>query len=434
MNIVLKSLLTQISDLRKNNQKGRDKPHKLILLQAVLDLIDENKINDNKIYFDDKLIAGFKSRFERESNPEDWEQPTLPFFHLRSSAFWKHKVIEGREEVYSTLTTSGGGTKRIFENIEYAYFEPQVYELLLDKQARKVVQDFIKNQIDANKVATVIIPKSPKLGTAFHESFKLSRSGVSQILAVSDDASKQGGKNNAQTLKTNTSLGNNQVKAFRRYAKGIGLINDQEAPTLFGQLCLEFDQALSKSETQWVMHYNMAAPWKSGPIYWNYLFCDFFSPEQTFTAETVANEVESHLVKTGSDSLATNTYKTAVSVLLGTYTDTDGLGNLGLLQATNSTTYQVLDPALPTAGTFACLLADYWEQVWPGRADVLLADLTAGPLARLLLAEGRLGPLLREVERLGLVRVQRRVPPYQVFRLWDDPATVWQQHLYPARS
>ena len=120
--------------------------------------------------------------------------------------------------------------------------------------------------------------------------------------------------------------------------------------------------------------------------------------------------------------------------MTGTYTDAEALGNLGLLQATSSSTYQVLDPVLPSPGTFACLLADYWEANWPGRADVLWADLTAGPLAQLLLAEGRLGPLLREVEKLGLVRIQRRVPPYQVFRLWDAPDTVWQQHLYPAHS
>ncbi len=434
MNPVLKSLLSQIGELKKNTQKGKDKPHKLLLLQAVLDLIDAGELIDNKIYFNDRLVNSFKARFEKGADAQDWEQPTLPFFHLRSSEFWNHKVILGRELPYAFLTTSGGGTKRIFENIEYAYLKSEVHNLLLDKEARKVVHEFLQNQLNANRVDNIIIPKISKIGTAFHESFKCSRAGISQILAASYESNNQGNKNSAQTLKTNTTLGNNQVKAFRRYAKGTGLLNEQEAPTLFGKFCIEFDQALSRTETQWVMHYNMAAPWRAGPAYWNHIFCDFLTPERTFNADTLASEIENYLTKDGAEHLAVNTYKTAASILVSTYTDIDALGNLGLLQTVNSTAYQVLDPALPAAGTFACLLADYWEQVWPGRADVLLSDLTAGPLARLLLAEGRLGPLLREVERLGLVRVQRRVPPYQVFRLWDDPAAVWQQHLYPTRS
>jgi Protein of unknown function (DUF4007) len=430
MNPVLKSLLAQIGALNKNKQNGKEKPHKLLLLQAVLDLIHDGRLSENEIYFDDKLIAQFKFRFAKGANSEDWEQPTLPFFHLRSSGFWEHKIIEGRELPYSTLTTSGGGTKRIFENIQYAYFQPEVFTLLLDSQARNVVQNFIQNQLEASAVASVI-RTVPKLGTAFHETFKLSRTGLAQVLSASSEASRQGEKNNTQSLKSNTTLGNNQVKSSRRFAKGVGLIDDKEVPTVFGNLCTEFDQGLSRQETQWVMHYNMAAPWKSGPLYWNHLFCEVFEPDLSVTTEFLVGRIESFLNKSGVDSLAVNTYKTAAAVLVGSYTDDDALGVLKLLQATATNTYQVQDPVLPTTATFACLLADYWEHNHSGRADVLLSELTAGPLARLLLAEGRLGPLLSQVEKLGLVRVQRRVPPYQVFRLWDSPADVWQKHLYP---
>lgn len=433
MHPVLKELLDQVGALNKNKQKGKEKPHKLILLQAILDLINDGHLVENKIYFDDKLISYFKARFIKSANADDWEQPTLPYFHLRSTDFWNHKIISGRELQYSTLTTSGGGTKRIFENIEYAYFDPEIFALLLDLQARRVVQDFLQVQIDAIAVPSVIT-SVPKLGTAFHESFKLSRSGLAQVLASSSEADKQGAKSSASSLKEGTSLGNNQVKSYRRYAKGAGLIDEKEAPTQFGKLCLEFDQSLSKAETQWAIHYNMSVPHKAGPEYWNYLWSNFFVPELTSTTEKLTEEIEKFLTKNSANSLAASTYRTAISVLAGSYADTDALGNLGLLQATGANTYQVLDPALPTPTTFACLLADYWEANWPGRHDVLLSDLTAGPLAQLLLAEGRLGPLLREVEKLGLVRLQRRVPPYQVFRLWDDAAAVWQQHLYPARS
>lgn len=433
MNPTLKLLLSQLGTLIKNKQNGKEKPHKLILMQAILDLMNSGQLSENRIYFDDKLTSQFKLRFGKSANADDWEQPTLPFFHLRSSDFWNHKVIPGREIHYANLTTSGGGTKRIFENIEYAYLDSETFALLLDPKARKIVQDFVQNQIDASTVALLNTAVS-KIGTAFHESFKLNRSGLAQVLVASEEANKQGEKTSTSTLKDNTSLGNNQVKSYRRYAKGAGLIDDKEIPTLFGALCLEFDHSLSQPETQWAVHYNMSAPHKAGPLYWNHLFCSFFTPDLTFSTEALSEQVENTLARAGLAPLAPNTYRTATTVLTGTYTDAEALGNLGLLQATSSNSYQVLDPVLPSPSTFACLLADYWEGNWPGRADVLLADLTAGPLAQLLLAEGRLGPLLREVEKLGLIRIQRRVPPYQVFRLWDASNTVWQQHLYPAHS
>jgi hypothetical protein len=279
------------------------------------------------------------------------------------------------------------------------------------------------------------------LNLSFHRTFALSRSGVASVMT----AIAGGAASSKNSIHANTTLGTIQVEAMPRYAERMGLLNNvknKKNLTVFGQLALVSDPTLSDKNTQWAMHYFISAPHRQSPNFWYQLVTECLVPdakiEMTKDGEKANDIITKTLSKFSSDKTgktpADKTLNGTVKAFLGTYSKEEALGNLGLLQTVNSTAYQVLDPALPVAGTFACLLADYWEQVWPGRADVLLSDLTAGPLARLLLAEGRLGPLLREVERLGLVRVQRRVPPYQVFRLWDDPAAVWQQHLYPARS
>ena len=287
----------------------------------------------------------------------------------------------------------------------------------------------------------IIDTTDDSLSLSFHRTFPLSRSGVSAVLSAI--AENNIGASNS--IHANTTLGTVQAQAMPRYAERMGLIvttKNQKTLTLFGQLALEHDQTLSNSSTQWAMHYFIAAPHRQTPNFWYELIMECFASDQAFTMTKDDGEASDVVTKTlGKFALdksgkmpAPTTLNGTVKAFLGTYSKEEALGNLGLLQATASSTYQVLDPALPSPGTFACLLADYWEATWPGRADALLADLTAGPLARLLLAEGRLGPLLREVEKLGLVRIQRRVPPYQVFRLWDNPAAVWQQHLYPAHS
>lgn len=279
------------------------------------------------------------------------------------------------------------------------------------------------------------------LSLSFHRTFPLSRNGVSSVLSAIAD----GSSSSKNSIHANTSLGKIQVEAMPRYAERMGLLmgeRNQKNLTLFGRLALEHDLTLSSSATQWAMHYFITVPYRQIPNFWYQLVSKCLVPDQVITmtkddekaTDFVTKTLSAFALEKSGKLPAPKTLNGTVKAFLGTYSKEDGLGNLGLLQATSTNTYQVLDPTLLAPSTFACLLADYWEATWPGRSDVLLADLTAGPFAQLLLAEGRLGPLLREIEKLGLVRLQRRVPPYQVFRLWENPAAVWQQHLYPVRS
>lgn len=118
------------------------------MLLAVIDLLDEGKITENRIYFDEALIQSFERNFRHYSSLEDWCQPGPPFFHLRSSDFWFHRVKSGREEQYAKLTTSGGGTKRILDNIEYAYFSDDAWGVMSDPSARGKLRVFITRTLD----------------------------------------------------------------------------------------------------------------------------------------------------------------------------------------------------------------------------------------------------------------------------------------------
>jgi hypothetical protein len=281
----------------------------------------------------------------------------------------------------------------------------------------------------------IIETTDDSLNLSFHRTFSLSRSGVSSVLT----AISEGSTGSKISIHANTSLGTIQVEAMPRYAERMGLLDNKKRLTVFGALALEHDLTLSEKATQWAMHYFISAPHRQKPNFWFYLVDNCFFPDTqiilTKEGDKATDIVTKNLVDLAIDKTgkipADKTLSGTVKAFLSTYSKEEGLANIGLLQATATNTYQVQDPVLPTAATFACLLADYWEHNHSGRADVLLSELTAGPLARLLLAEGRLGPLLSQVEKLGLVRVQRRVPPYQVFRLWDSPADVWQKHLYP---
>jgi len=59
----------------------------------------------------------------RQAN--DQNTPYLPYYHLRTSGFWHHKIRAGREHEYNRLQESNSRHKTI-SAIEYAYVDPEL--------------------------------------------------------------------------------------------------------------------------------------------------------------------------------------------------------------------------------------------------------------------------------------------------------------------
>lgn len=129
--------------MNRDKTHGAKKPHKLVMLLTVFDMIDRGVIQENRIYYNEDLLSSHKYIFNLTRAKGDLNQAAPPFFHLRTSAFWNHKIIPEREEVYRILITSGGGSKRILETIEYSYLSEYTYEVFSQQNTRQVLREFI---------------------------------------------------------------------------------------------------------------------------------------------------------------------------------------------------------------------------------------------------------------------------------------------------
>ncbi len=139
----LQELCGEITQMRRGGDGIYKKPHKLIMLLAVLDLAEDGLLQNNRIYFDTQTISRFEINFKRFANESDWCQPGPPYFHLRTSTFWLHEVRLGREAQYAKLSTSGGGSRWILDNIEYAYLSEEAYSVAAHPHARQELRQFI---------------------------------------------------------------------------------------------------------------------------------------------------------------------------------------------------------------------------------------------------------------------------------------------------
>ncbi len=80
--------LERLYNLRRDKCRTHERPHKPVLLLAIIDLLDRGIVTQNQIPLTPDLVKTFNSYFAvvRQHN----DQPTIenPFFHLAGDGFW----------------------------------------------------------------------------------------------------------------------------------------------------------------------------------------------------------------------------------------------------------------------------------------------------------------------------------------------------------
>jgi len=148
------SYLKKISKLRTGLSHGHVKPHKPIMMLAILSLIENRKIRSNKIDYSPHLLELFKRFFDVVRSEQDALNPLLPFFYLRGDGFFHHKPLSGEEQSYKALNDPGS-IKKFTAIVQYAYLDEELYAYFQDPVALNILRDALiqsyfprfKNQI-----------------------------------------------------------------------------------------------------------------------------------------------------------------------------------------------------------------------------------------------------------------------------------------------
>ena len=108
--------------------QGHNKPHKVCMLLAVMDLIEMGVITDNRVEFNDTLKQTFSIHFQRLGSASDKDTPENPFYYLQSEGFWHLQPVSGVEPHEIT-----GFSKH---KIAFAYLDDELFELMKSRMVR----------------------------------------------------------------------------------------------------------------------------------------------------------------------------------------------------------------------------------------------------------------------------------------------------------
>jgi hypothetical protein len=127
----LPDLLQEISGL---SAPGRGfKPHKYVLLLAVLELNKKQLLSNGRVYYNDALKVEFRRLLSMHGGDADRDRPYTPFFHLRSTSFWRLVPAAGKEADLDQAE-SIGGPGLLTELVQYAVLGPKLVSALADQQ------------------------------------------------------------------------------------------------------------------------------------------------------------------------------------------------------------------------------------------------------------------------------------------------------------
>ncbi len=131
-------------------------PYQPLLLLALIELIEQGIVRENRFLVSPELISIFIQYRDQLSLAKFRADPAQPFYHLSRprGAFWHLMARPGHEVVLASkakLNTLG----KLRDNVQYGYFDHELFELLQNKITRNTLISLILNEWFPDKIQQI---------------------------------------------------------------------------------------------------------------------------------------------------------------------------------------------------------------------------------------------------------------------------------------
>ena len=160
-NNLLQEYIQKITDLNIDRATG-NAPHQPILLLAIIELIEQGKVSENKIVPSPELLEIFVKYWS--IIPDRKPNLAMPFYHLKKKGFWHHQAYPPYENALK-VTTQIKTVSRLREIIAYGYFNDDLFDLLKKPDSRELIRQTIieKYFVDKKQEITRLIIEEHKI-------------------------------------------------------------------------------------------------------------------------------------------------------------------------------------------------------------------------------------------------------------------------------
>ena len=140
MNATLSQYVDAFAKLHVNRRGGHVSPHKPAMLLAVLSLVDNGGLVENRIEYGPELLELFREYFKIVKTTSDRCTPLLPYFYLKGDKFWHHRPQSGQETVYAAMSDPGS-VPQLLAVVECACLDDDLFALVANKTSREVLRN-----------------------------------------------------------------------------------------------------------------------------------------------------------------------------------------------------------------------------------------------------------------------------------------------------
>ena len=135
-NNILQKYVQKMQKLRIDRAHGAA-PNKPLLLLAVIELIEQGQIPENKVTLSPDLAETFLKYWSRVTDRKP--NIAMPFFHLKSDGFWHLHANTGYETALRVVTQIKTFS-RLREIVAYASLDDELFTLLTSSYDREVLR------------------------------------------------------------------------------------------------------------------------------------------------------------------------------------------------------------------------------------------------------------------------------------------------------
>ncbi len=124
-----------LTSLRMNKFNGEPRPHKPVLLLAVLELAENGQLRQNEVHFGPALFEYF-DEYWRAVAGDEVGKIEYPFWYVKSEPFWTLVALPGQDEAVHKKRSSPVSGKWLREHVAHARLHSELFEAMQGEDAR----------------------------------------------------------------------------------------------------------------------------------------------------------------------------------------------------------------------------------------------------------------------------------------------------------